>query len=515
MTACLTIGLLGCGGSEGQSAAPPPVAVSPPPQPVNASPVVALENADLSATVGTAFTYDATQGGTTFSDPEGNPLTYSLIITDEDFRGLIADGGIVSGTPSSFGTVNLTITATDSDGATAQDSFAVFIGTRPEMKSGNSDQSVRIGSPFNYDASQGGDTFSDADGDTLTYSIEFSPAGQGLMAEGPIISGTPAVLNPIAATITASDDDGNEAQNIFEIAILPRDSSQLFVTQEPGIINVFVKGSIETSRKYLRYQFEQFDDTAKRSRGWGWRYLDEATLLSDETFEIGARLMRGGENFFAIQETKKSDFMGGAGHGDDIADLFTLTVDETERVIDGESSYIGSTVGFRQESTLYEEGVEALNPSIDIEMNFEMDATVSRLDLRAELLRPMSIAITYMTMLSTDRYLGGDVNSLLLTSRGEWSPNFTPFDISNAGHGATRSSAERIKLSGPSGFSYDVAITEGWNDPNRVSFISESPLYNKVYFSPTGVFAPSGNGRAFPQGHVIEMKAEYRIDTAN
>lgn len=93
---------------------------------VNAAPAVAQPNADQSAQVGYAFSYDATQSGATFSDADGGALTYTVSLAP-DGRGLSAANGAISGVPTGAGPLTVTITATDDMGASASDQFTLDI----------------------------------------------------------------------------------------------------------------------------------------------------------------------------------------------------------------------------------------------------------------------------------------------------------------------------------------------------------------------------------------------------
>jgi len=117
----MAVALSACGGSN-QAPAPVTQTVTPP---ANSKPVVALENPNIDGTVGTSFSYDATQNGITFSDPDGDTLSYSIRFNSENRRGLSAEGGIVSGIADSLGSVNMTVIATDPHGETAADNFSV------------------------------------------------------------------------------------------------------------------------------------------------------------------------------------------------------------------------------------------------------------------------------------------------------------------------------------------------------------------------------------------------------
>lgn len=114
--------LTACGGGGGSSSTTTPPTTTNPPS--NSAPVLSNANDDQTATVGTEFSYDATQSGATFTDADGDTLTYSISF-DPDGNGLSADGGELSGTPADDLTVTVTITADDGNGGTATDSFNV------------------------------------------------------------------------------------------------------------------------------------------------------------------------------------------------------------------------------------------------------------------------------------------------------------------------------------------------------------------------------------------------------
>lgn len=99
--------------------------VTPPVPPVP-PPAVLVANGLISATVGTALSYDATRGGTVFSDPAGGGLTYAVTFTGSS-NGLQAVGSTVSGTPAAPGIVSVTVTATDNKGKSASDQFAIVV----------------------------------------------------------------------------------------------------------------------------------------------------------------------------------------------------------------------------------------------------------------------------------------------------------------------------------------------------------------------------------------------------
>ncbi len=95
----------------------------------------------------------------------------------------------------------------------------VVTNSAPVIASANADQTASTGETFNYDATQNGGTFSDADNDTLTYTVSFSPAAGGLSASNGVISGIPEADGVITVTITASDGNGGSVSDSFTITV--------------------------------------------------------------------------------------------------------------------------------------------------------------------------------------------------------------------------------------------------------------------------------------------------------
>ena len=123
LMAGLCVGLPGCG----RGGSDPGTIVTPTPTPpTNAAPIVASANAAQQARAAEAFRYDAAQGGATFSDADGDALSYSTAFTTAAL-GLSASGGEVSGTPSQAGSVTVEITASDGRGGEATDSFVIDV----------------------------------------------------------------------------------------------------------------------------------------------------------------------------------------------------------------------------------------------------------------------------------------------------------------------------------------------------------------------------------------------------
>jgi arylsulfatase A-like enzyme len=115
--------LTACGGGGGGSSNSG--TLSPPSLASNESPVVSTANPNQSAVLGQTFNYDALQGGNTFSDPDGDTLSYLLDVTEG--YGLSAEGTQIRGTPNQVGVVNIEVTASDPNGLSVTDFFNIRI----------------------------------------------------------------------------------------------------------------------------------------------------------------------------------------------------------------------------------------------------------------------------------------------------------------------------------------------------------------------------------------------------
>ena len=96
----------------------------------------------------------------------------------------------------------------------------------PVVANANAGQSATVGVNFDYDATQSGTTFSDSDGDALTYTVTYAPAAQGLSDTAGVISGSPSVDGAITVTITADDGNGGSVSNSFDIDVSPAGTDQ-------------------------------------------------------------------------------------------------------------------------------------------------------------------------------------------------------------------------------------------------------------------------------------------------
>ncbi|MBW4546944.1 MAG: DUF4347 domain-containing protein [Symplocastrum torsivum CPER-KK1] len=205
--------------------------------PANNAPTIANEIANQSATQDSAFNF--TVPANTFNDVDaGDTLTYTATLeTGEALPSWLsfdAATGTFSGTPSTsdVGILGVTLTATDSFGASISDTFNLAIAdanqppnNAPIVANEIADQSATQDSAFNFTVP--GDTFNDVDAeDTLTYTAtletgEALPSWLSFDAATGTFSGTPSTsdVGIFGVTLTATDSFGASISDTFNLAI--------------------------------------------------------------------------------------------------------------------------------------------------------------------------------------------------------------------------------------------------------------------------------------------------------
>lgn len=182
----------------------------------NQSPVITAL-ADQSIAFGTLFNLDVSQS---FRDPEGAPLTYSLVSEPASDLVINPQSGLISGNLPEAGTFEITVSASDGFNGPVSSTFLITQGARPNrapLFSGVIDnQGILLGQTPT--AVTGG--FTDLDDDALTYSISSIPPGMTFSETAGTLAGTPTQLGIFTLTISATDTAGASADsNAFTITV--------------------------------------------------------------------------------------------------------------------------------------------------------------------------------------------------------------------------------------------------------------------------------------------------------
>lgn len=184
-------------------------------EPENQAPV-AEPVSDQGAAEDATFTFDASAH---FSDADaGDTLTYTL---DGPAWLTVDESGVLSGTPTNdnVGETSVTVTATDSSGASVDVSFTLTVDDVNDAPEATpiDDQSIQEDASFSYDASS---HFSDVDaGDTLTWSVS-GPDWLSIDENGEL-HGEPTNddVGEVSVTITATDASGASTDSSFLITV--------------------------------------------------------------------------------------------------------------------------------------------------------------------------------------------------------------------------------------------------------------------------------------------------------
>ena len=231
----LFLWLTACGGGSGSNTsgpAPPsgstPSTPTPPPPVPNQAPALVNPTATQQTVYLHAYRYDVTQGGTTFSDPDGTGLTYQITIghtyapTNDPTppAGLRVEGTTIVGAPSEVTVAVVTVTATDQAGQSAQEQFNIVVNPNaaPTVVNANDGVLVSVGSQFDYEATKAGTVFADANGDALSYQVSLRGSTAGIAVSGTHVTGSFSAPGLVEVTVTASDGYGGTGKDVFALS---------------------------------------------------------------------------------------------------------------------------------------------------------------------------------------------------------------------------------------------------------------------------------------------------------
>ncbi len=184
---------------------------------------------DFQVTVGAEASFD----GSNSSDPDGDDLTYAWAITTDPSNGTDmltgADTATPTLTPSVVGEYVLTLTVTDTQGATSTDEIILTVNdmmmqNQAPVADAGAAQTVTVGDIVSLDGSASTDVEDDAAGTPLTYAwaITTDPSNGTDMLTGadtatPTL--TPSVEGAYELTLTVTDSAGDMATATVAITV--------------------------------------------------------------------------------------------------------------------------------------------------------------------------------------------------------------------------------------------------------------------------------------------------------
>lgn len=181
---------------------------------VNSAPVLTATIPDKTAPIGQSFTFNISSY---FSDPEGQKLSYTL--TSAPAYLSINGNGVISGTPSAQGTVNVTVQASDGEKAISDTFTLTTNNPAPVLVSKITDRIYTAGDVVsNVNIAQ---HFKDPNGEKLTFTASGLPASNQIkITASGVMSGSATTTDAGTYTITVTATDGTTpVKGTFKLTI--------------------------------------------------------------------------------------------------------------------------------------------------------------------------------------------------------------------------------------------------------------------------------------------------------
>ena len=153
-----------------------------------------------------------------FSEPDGQPLTYTATSADSTRLAATVQGTTATLVALAKGTVSVTATATDPGGLTATHTFQVTVPNRvPVALDSIPARTIEVDHTDTLDVSP---FFTDPDGDTLSYTAAVSDSSRvAASVAGSTVSVTALAKGEATVTVTATDDEAASAEHTFHVTV--------------------------------------------------------------------------------------------------------------------------------------------------------------------------------------------------------------------------------------------------------------------------------------------------------
>ncbi len=150
----------------------------------------------------------------TATDANSDTLAYSLPTAPSGMT-INASTGLIQWTmPASGGPFAVTVNVADGNGGTSTQSFQVALNHNPQITSQPTTLTI-VGQAYSYQV-----TATDADGNTLTYSLPTAPSGMTINASTGLIQWPqPTLGGPFNVTVLVSDGNGGTASQQFTLTV--------------------------------------------------------------------------------------------------------------------------------------------------------------------------------------------------------------------------------------------------------------------------------------------------------
>ncbi|MEN0037764.1 MAG: putative Ig domain-containing protein [Cellvibrio sp.] len=299
----------------------------------NDAPTIANPIPDANATQGAAFNFQF--AANTFNDIDvGDTLTYSVQLAGggalPSWLTFNAATRTFSGTPANadVGTLSIDVIASDGNGGTVTDTFDIVIANTndaPTVANPIPNQNATEDSAFNFQFAN--NTFSDVDGDPLTYSVQLNGGGSlpswlTFNAATRTFSGTPANadVGTLSIDVIADDGNGGTVTDTFNIVIANTNDAPTVANPLPD--------RVANENTLFNFQFaaNTFNDVdAGDTLSYSAQLAGGGSLPSWLTFNAATRTFSGVPSA-TDTGTVNIDVIASDGNGGLVTDTFTITV---------------------------------------------------------------------------------------------------------------------------------------------------------------------------------------------
>ena len=171
-----------------------------------------------------------------FSDPDGDTLTYAAESSDTEVVTVAMTGTFITVTGVGEGDAVVTITATDPEGLSAEQTADITVtkpNQAPELVKDLEHQTLGEGDTIVVDVAA---NFSDPDGDTLTFAVESDDPGVAAVSvEGSVVTIVGVGAGAAIVTVTATDPGGQSVAGAFAATVQMANQAPEAVGQIPPL----------------------------------------------------------------------------------------------------------------------------------------------------------------------------------------------------------------------------------------------------------------------------------------
>lgn len=291
----------------------------------------------------------------------------------------------------------------------------------------------------------------------------------------------------------------------------------IYVYAFQGDISVYIKGSNNTSNKYIGYHFKHqingLDKTLSGSNYDVWNLFGASEAeryesLGKSEFRITKNVVKSGEWELAIKEQGANDFTGGAIHGDEITTQVSLSVDGTVVELNKVTRKEAKEVKFTTKTDLFRDNTitTGLQKIAKHSKTYTFDKTGLKLEQEVEFSEPLVLDRSYLSMLPILRNDKEQITDTIEIDDKEYDVSNENFLIPELNY----VKAKKVKIYGKnSGISATLEVLNRSPENQPLLMVSNAPIYNKIYFSFVG------DGYKVSPGDRWTQVGKYMVDTVN